>query len=71
MTVSTPPNELQFKLVAYMDSATDLAESVRSDLVRNGKVSEATVLKLSAFVKSAENVQKFVDLLYKEVRTYN
>jgi hypothetical protein len=69
--VNAPPNELQFKLVAYMDSATDLAESVRTDLVRNGKISEKTVLSLLAFVKSAENVQKFVDLLYKEVRTYN
>ena len=69
--MNAPPNELQFKLVAYMDCATDLAESVRADLIRNGKVSEQTVLKLSEFVKSADNVQKFVDLLYKEVRTYN
>lgn len=69
--MSRSPNELQFKLVTYMDSATELAESVRQDLVRNGKVSEATVNKLSEFVKAAENVQKFVDTLNKEVRNYN
>jgi len=61
-------NDLQYKLIDYMDAATDLAESVIQDLRRNGKVSEETVIKLSQFRAKAEAIQKFVDMINKEVR---
>lgn len=63
--------ELQMLLVAYMNAATDLAESIRADLHKGDTYSNETVLKLSQFKQMAEKVQGFVDMLEQTNLKYN
>lgn len=63
--------ELQMLLVAYMNAATDLAESIRADLRKGDTYSNETVLKLSQFKQMAEKVQGFVDMLEQTNLKYN
>ncbi len=62
------PTELQYKLVEYIDAATDMAESIRADLALNGKVSEKSTLALVKFAKCAEALDKFTRLINDGVR---
>ena len=66
--MSESPNDLQYKLVAYIDAASDLAEAIRLDLTKNGKVSEGTTLRLVAFAKCAEALDEFTSLINEGVR---
>lgn len=63
--------ELQQKLVAYMDAATELAEQMRQDLRKGDSYSNETVLKLSEFMQQVQKLQKFVDMLHANNVKYN
>lgn len=63
--------ELQQKLVAYMDAATDLAEQMRQDLRKGDNYTNETVLKLSEFMQQAKKLQIFVDMLHQTTLKYN
>lgn len=63
--------ELQQKLVAYMDAATDLAEQMRQDLRKGDNYTNETVLKLSEFMQQANKLQKFLDMLHETTLKYN
>lgn len=65
------PNELQHKLVAYMDAATELAESMRADLRKGDAYSEKTVLRLSQFKAAAEKLNAFALLLNVDMLKLN
>lgn len=64
-------NKLQENLVAYVNAATLLAEQVRLDLRKGDNYSNETVLRLSEFVKQAEKIAKFIDILETNMRNYN
>lgn len=63
--------ELQQKLVAYMDAATDLAEQMRQDLRKGDQYSNETVLRLSEFMQQANKLQKVLDMLHETTLKYN
>lgn len=53
-------------LVRYVDTASDLAESVKNDIVHNREVSDDTVLKLNQFIIAANAIQDLYDELSKD-----
>ena len=63
--------DAQFKIVAYMDAATELAESIRLDIRAGDTISNETVLKLSEFMQAAAAAERSLALLNKMIRQYN
>lgn len=55
--------DIRFLLIAYVNSATDLAESLQRDIIKGREYSSATVLKLSKFVAAAERFRHVEELL--------
>lgn len=51
------------KLVQYVDSAANLAESVRRDLRLGDAYSDETVLALSEFIATSHAVKEMLDTL--------
>lgn len=49
-------NKTQRALVIYVNSAADLAESVKKDAQKKGYITEATLVLLNKFIVAANNV---------------
>jgi hypothetical protein len=63
--------ETKKALAEYVNSATDLAEAVKMDIVHDRPVSSDTVLKLNRFIIAANYIKDMVDELNKKVNKYN
>jgi len=48
-------------LARYVNNATDLAESLRRDIMDGNKISKDTRLYLSEFIESAETIKDIID----------
>ena len=46
---------------AYVDAATDLAESVKRNIVKNGMIDDKTVIKLNNFMIATNNLAEMQD----------
>lgn len=51
------------KLSRYVLSAVELAHSVRSDLAKDGVISNESMLHLATFIKHSHEVNALLDLL--------
>ncbi len=58
-------------LVKYVETATDLAESVKRNIVHEGVVDDETVLKLNAFIIAANNIEDLYNELTADSREEN
>ncbi len=62
----------QRALARYVNSATDLAEAVKSDIQHNDmKISEATILKLNEFRIAANSVNTMLEEVKRKGRVYD
>jgi methyl-accepting chemotaxis protein len=61
----------QKALAEYVNSATDLAEQVKSDIQHGGQITDSTVLKLNRFRIAANSVSDLIEELNKRVIKYN
>ncbi len=62
----------QRALARYVNSATDLAEAVKSDIQHNDmKISEATILKLNEFRIAANAVNTMLEEVKRKGRVYD
>jgi len=51
-------DKAQILLKKYVDSATDLAESVRRNIQHDNKIDNKTVLALNAFIIAANEIDR-------------
>jgi hypothetical protein len=58
-------------LIDYVNKAADLAESVKSDLKKNNKISNKTILALNDFIMAAHNIEGLTIQLDKYNMKYN
>lgn len=47
--------------IKYVDAATDLAESIKRNIVKNGIIDDETVLKLNEFIIASNRVKDVTD----------
>lgn len=47
--------------IKYVDAATDLAESVKRNIIKNGIIDDETVLKLNEFIIASNHVKDVTD----------
>lgn len=60
----------QRMLSNYVNSATDLAESVKRNIIHEGKIDEETVIKLNKFQIAANAIADLVEELNQKVSKY-
>lgn len=53
-------------LVKYVNTASDLAEQIKDDIVHNRIVSDNTILKLNQFIIAANAIQDLYEELSKD-----
>lgn len=58
-------------LAIYFNKAADLAEAVKSDIQKTGKITNKTVLALNAFHVAANNIADLVQTMDKINKTIN
>ncbi len=51
-----PQNKLKMLLDQYITAATDLAESVKKDILKGGKISKNTNVALNKFIITANEI---------------
>lgn len=54
------------KLIKYVDAASNMAESITSDIKNKGMISNDTVLYVSKFIAAAQFIEKELDMLQKK-----
>lgn len=58
-------------LAEYAESAEELAESVKDDVVHNGVISKDTILRLNNFTIAKNYVKDLIEELKKQVRKFD
>ena len=58
-------------LSAYVDTAANLAEAIKRDLQKTGKISQKTILALNAFIVAANDVESLFEPLNQISKNIN
>jgi len=58
-------------LATYVDTAANLAEAVKRDLQKTGKISQKTILALNAFIVAANDVESLLEPLNQMNKVIN
>jgi hypothetical protein len=58
-------------LINYVNTASDLADSVKNDIVHDGVVTDETVIKLNKFIIASNAIQDLYEELSKDPKEEN
>lgn len=64
-------DETQRALALYVNRASDLAESVKKDIMKKGYISDKTVNALNSFIIAANNIADLAEALDELISDLN